>query len=534
MVLGIAAQYALVLVVALPLAGALVVAAAGARRPDLGAAVGPRIGAAAFVLALVVAVAVAAGEVVAVRAGGGTGPGLVADALGVALLLLVCGVNAVAQGFARRYLHGDEGAGRFSVAAGLLAGATAALVTAATLVGLAVAWTAAGVALCLLLRVHPRSPAARVGVRRTARAVLIGDAALWVAVGLVVLGRGDVDLRRLPADLPPAVLAVAAGLVVVAALARSAQVPFHGWLPVTLAAPTPVSALLHAGVVNAGGILLVRTGGLVGAAPLAMHLAFAAGAVTAVYGTALMLARPDVKGALVHSTVGQMGFMIMACGLGWYAAAVVHLLAHGMYKAALFLGSGSAVDRHVRHRATAPPAPVARRTRAAAVAFSVAAPAAAVVAAAAALDVELAGASGTGPLLVFAWATAARLTWGWLRRQPTVRGGAGALVALAVLLPGYVALVDAVAAAVAPSLPGPAPGAAAPWLLVVVVAAMAGLAAVRHLPAHPRLGGLHRALYVRALVGAHPAPPRPPRPPVGVPARPARPALVPSSGGARP
>jgi hypothetical protein len=185
----------------------------------------------------------------------------------------------------------------------------------------------------------------------------------------------------------------------------------------------------------------------------------------------------------------------------------------------------------VRHLGTAPLAALSPAGRAAVVAFSVGAPAVALVGTAVALGVEPTGTSGTGPLLLFAWATAARLIWGWLRRHPTGPGALGALVGLVVLLPAYVALVDAVARAVAPSLPGPAPGAAAPWLLAVVVVAMAALAAVRLRPAHPRLGALHRALYVRALTAAHPVTPRPPRAPAPAPTRPA---LVPSSGGAHP
>jgi NADH:ubiquinone oxidoreductase subunit 5 (subunit L)/multisubunit Na+/H+ antiporter MnhA subunit len=527
------AQVALVLIVVLPLLAAAAVAAAGNRRPDAGGAVGPWAAAAAAVLALLLAVRVGTGDAVAVvaeRADGSAAAGLVADRLGVVLLLLTTGVSAVVQGFARRYLRGDPRAARFSAATGLLTAATAAAVTAVTLVGLALAWTVAGTALCLLLGVHRESAAARAGVRRTARAFLVGDAALWVAVAVVVIGWGDLDLRQpVPADLPAGVAAVVACLVVVAALARSAQVPFHGWLPVTLAAPTPVSALLHAGVVNAGGVLLVRTGPLVGSAAPAMHLAFAAGAVTAVYGTVLMLTRPDVKGALAHSTVAQMGFMVMACGLGWYAAAVVHLVAHGLYKATLFLGSGSAVHRHVRHLRAAPRPPLTPTARSALAAGAVVAPAA-VLAVTAALLPGAVGKPGTAPLLVFAWATAAWVGWGWLRRRPTPAGAAVALAALAALLPAYVLLVDALTAFLGP-LP-PAPAAAAPALLVPVVLVMAAVAAVRLLPAHPLLAGLHRALYVRALVDAHPAVPR--RAPAAPRSRPVPPVLVPASEGARP
>lgn len=128
--------------------------------------------------------------------------------------------------------------------------------TAATLVGLAFFW-ASPAALCLLLGMYWQLPAARDGVRRTAAAFLIGDLALWAGVALATATWGRIELRNIePGQFTGWPVAVLAVLVVVAALSRSAQIPFHRWLPATLTAPTPVSALLHAGVVGAGGILL--------------------------------------------------------------------------------------------------------------------------------------------------------------------------------------------------------------------------------------------------------------------------------------
>ena len=155
--------------------------------------------------------------------------------------------------------------------------------------------------------------------------------------------RGNVDLRA-GGSFDGPLVPVLGVLVVLAALSRSAQVPFHRWLPATLAAPTPVSALLHAGVVNAGGILIIRMAPLA-TDDLARALTIVAGAATMAYGAAVMIVKPDVKGALAHSTTAQMGFMILTCGLGLWAAAVIHLVAHGFYKATLFLSSGSAVAR---------------------------------------------------------------------------------------------------------------------------------------------------------------------------------------------
>lgn len=498
----------LVAIVALPALAALT-GALGAERAGRVEAVVTGV---TFALALSLAVHVAfEGPVSALveRGDGRAVAGLYADRVAVVLLLLVCGVSAMVQAFATRYLRGDARAGRFFAATGLLTAATAAMVTSATLTGLAAAWTLAGVALCLMLGMYSGLAAAREGVRRTVRAFVIGDAALWVAVAIATASWGDLDLRRLGVQAPglvadSTVLALVACLLVVAALARSAQVPLQRWLPATLAAPTPVSALLHAGVVNAGGVLLVRLSPLFGASRPATHLAFFAGAATVLYGTALMLAKPDIKGALAHSTMGQMGFMIMTCGMGAFAAAIFHLVAHGMYKATLFLGSGAAVHRHVRHVKAPPVRPLRPSACAAAMLFAVAGPAAALLAVTAVLHPHMGGRTGSGALLVFAWASGAWASWGWLRRHPSQGGALAALAAILIAAPAYVALLRGVTGFLAPALTGAGQATAAPWLLAVVVAVMAGMTLIRLTPpGHARLGGLHKTLYVLALSAGH-------------------------------
>lgn len=501
----------LIAVVALPALAGLAAMLAGPRRGAIAGRVATALTALAFSAAVVLAIGVALdGPVSAVlqRADGRAVGGLYADRVGVVLLLLVCGVSTVTQAFARRYLYGDLRAARFFAATGLLTAATAAMVTAATLVGLAVAWTVAGIALCRLLAMYRGLAAADDGVRRTVRAFAIGDGALWLAVIVVLASWGDLDLRLLGEQAPAlaadtAALAAVACLLVVAALARSAQLPLQRWLPATLAAPTPVSALLHAGVVNAGGVLLVRLSPLFGASALATHLAFVAGAATAGYGTALMLAKPDVKGALAHSTMGQMGFMIMTCGLGAFAVAIFHLVAHGMYKATLFLGSGAAVHRHVR-RLKAPPRP-ARDLRAQVGAAVLAAAIAALALGAATwvLHPHVGGARGSGALLVFAWATGTGAGWGWLRRHPSPAGVLALLGAVAIAAFAYVALLRAVTDFLAPALAGAGDATVSPWTLAPVLALLA-LTALMRMPAPRRgLGELHETLYVLALGAGH-------------------------------
>ena len=440
--------------------------------------------------------------------GGRVLAGLYVNRITAVLLLLVCGVSAVVQAFAGSYLRGDVRATRFFACTSLLTAATAAIVSAATLVGLAVAWSIAGVALCLLLNMYAGLPAAREGARKTVRALAIGDGALWIAVALALSRWGDLDLRNLSVQAPTlrtdgTLLALFACLVLVAALARSAQLPLQRWLPATLAAPTPVSALLHAGVINAGGVLLVRLSPLFGASVLASTLAFALGAATLVHGTLLMITKPDVKGALAHSTMGQMGFMIMTCGLGAFAAAVFHLVAHGMYKATLFLGSGSAVHRHVRHSKAPPRATRTVASSGARAGLSALLGAAAVVGAASVLHPHVGGRSGSGALLLFAWATAARGAWGLLGRDLARGVLAAALAGVVGAVWAYVAWLGAFTGFFAADLGRGGLHPASPWLLAALVPALAVLAALRSAAGARRLRALHDSVYVYALSAGH-------------------------------
>jgi len=469
-----------------------------------------------FALAAALAVYVGINGSVSAVAGGTNGAiaGLYANRITAVLLLLVCGVSTVVQVFAAGYLQGDVRARRFFAATSMLTAATAAMVSAATLVGLGLAWTLAGVALCLLLGMYADLPAARQGVRRTAAAFAIGDGALWLAIAIALANWGDLDLRHLQQQAPTltgnhTLVAAFSCLLLVAAIARSSQVPLQRWLPATLAAPTPVSALLHAGVINAGGVLLVRMSPLFGTSTLASTLAFFAGAATVIYGTVLMLAKPDIKGALAHSTMGQMGFMIMTCGLGAFAAAIFHLVAHGMYKATLFLGSGTAVHRYVRHR-KAPPKN--STPDAAIVRISIFAPAwaaFAVLSAATVVHPHVGGRTGSGALLIFAWATAASATWGLLRRRPPTPALAAGLLGILAGAWAYIGWLKVVTSFLAVDLPSLGQAPATPWLLAVVLPALALIEFVRtagmtdRVELGARIGALHDTVYVFALSAGH-------------------------------
>jgi NAD(P)H-quinone oxidoreductase subunit 5 len=168
---------------------------------------------------------------------------------------------------------------------------------------------------------------------------------------LLVIAFGSSDIATIlarahslsPATAPP-ILQLAALLIGIAALLKSAQFPSHGWLPEVMDTPTPVSALLHAGIINAGGFLMIRFAEVMLLSAPALHFIALIGGFTALFGGVVMLTQTSVKGSLAWSTVAQMGFMTLQCGLGAFAIALLHLLAHSLYKAHAFLSSGSVVD----------------------------------------------------------------------------------------------------------------------------------------------------------------------------------------------
>ena len=496
-------------VVTLPLLTSLSALIAGSRHARLVARLGATVAGAGFVGALLTGLDVTVhGPVSATlrSADGSLIAQLGANRLSALLLVLVYGVSTIAQIFALRYLACDSRSGWFTAGTGVLTAASAGLMTSGTFIGLAFCWTMAGTALCLLLATYWELPAARDGVRRAAAAFVLGDLALWSAVGLLTPHWGNVSLFALGHNRfehPSPILVAASGLIVVAALSRSAQIPFHRWLPATLAAPTPVSALLHAGVVNAGGVLLVRLSPLVSGSAIAMGVAFIAGALSMVYGGVVMLTKSDIKGSLVYSTMAQMGFMVSTCGLGLSAAAVFHLVGHGFYKATLFLSSGSAIAKR-RQKAARSPAPTLAPPRWAAIhVAAMLLPAAALYAATGVVRPPAVEHASARALLVFAWATAAAALTGWLARNPGVWAALTGALALFAAATGYVALVSAVTRFLAPDLPPVLVPAAASVGIATVAVILGALTLLRQATPNGWAGRLQRALYTKALVAGH-------------------------------
>jgi NAD(P)H-quinone oxidoreductase subunit 5 len=261
--------------------------------------------------------------------------------------LLVAFVGWIVVRYARRYLDGEAREGRFHALMLATLAAVLVLVQSGSLSVLAAAFVATGLGLRQLLLFYPERAEAR---RAAAKFTLVwgaGDVAVILAAVLlwVAFGRSDLGTIATAAEagLPLAAQGAVALLVLAAAL-KTAAFPLHGWLTEVMEAPTPVSALLHAGIVNAGGYLLIRMAELVQASPSAMAALVMIGGLTALFGAVVMLTQSAVKTALAWSTVAQMGFMLLQCGLGLWALALLHIVAHALYKAHAFLSSGGAVQ----------------------------------------------------------------------------------------------------------------------------------------------------------------------------------------------
>jgi len=280
-----------------------------------------------------------------------------ADPVTASLAALVGFIGWIVMRYARTYLDGEAREGAFH---GLMLSALAAVlvfVQAGTLPTMILAAAAIGLALRRLLLFYPERPEARRAATKFALVWHAGDMMLVLAAVLLFAQGGTLDLAALPAAIAAApglagTLGIAA--LVAAAVLKTAAFPLHGWLTEVMEAPTPVSALLHAGIINSGGVLLIAAAGLVQQSAGAMAALVMIGGFTALFGAAVMLTQSAIKTALAWSTVSQMGFMLLQCGLGLWTLALLHILAHSLYKAHAFLSSGGAIAEVAQLRRPGP------------------------------------------------------------------------------------------------------------------------------------------------------------------------------------
>jgi NAD(P)H-quinone oxidoreductase subunit 5 len=438
---------------------------------------------AAALLAVVTAVVSAAGLILF---GPGVSPliglngfGLSArlDAVSAVMLLLVTFVGWIVTRYAGTYLDGEARQGAFAGWMCLTLAAVMLLVTAGNLVQLGLAWIATSVFLDRLLLFYRDRVAAQRAARKKFVTARLGDVALVCAFILLAVTYGTADigsiLQAARAGEGGGLAVAASGLLAFAAVLKSAQFPTHGWLTEVMETPTPVSALLHAGVINAGGFLLIRFADVMLLAPGVLAVLVLIGGFTALFGSLVMLTQPAVKTSLAWSTVAQMGFMIMQCGLALFPLALLHIVAHSLYKAHSFLASGGAVEKVAAIRR---PGPVAvPKAAAVARAFLVALGIYVLVGFGFDITHKSPQAIALGAILIFG--VAYMLAQGFADTAPKALTRRTAVYAVATSV-GYFALQTAATFLTADILPAtPAPG-PLEWALIVLAVISFGLVAI--------------------------------------------------------
>jgi len=272
------------------------------------------------------------------------------DSLSVVMLVMVSFLAGVILRYSRHYLTGDDQHGYFIQWMFFTLGAVMSISLSPGLVQLGLSWIASSMGLHQLLTYFADRRGALLSARKKFLFSRMGDFALIGAFYGIYLALGTQNLGEIFASLAQDASVLESyqwigWLIVIGAMLKSVQLPFHTWLPDTIATPTPVSALMHAGIINGGGYLIARLSPLM----IEMHqpLVFLAvmGAATAIYGSVVMQTQTSIKRYLAYSTIAQMGFMMLQCGLGAFALAVLHIFAHSLYKAHAFLASGSTIER---------------------------------------------------------------------------------------------------------------------------------------------------------------------------------------------
>ena len=375
------------------------------------------------------------------------------DRLAAVMMVLISGIGTLLYRYSTRYLQQDAAQPRFHTLLALCVTSLLVMVASADLITLVVCWQLLSWFLALLTHNHNHGPTAQSSFR-IFLTLRLGDVAFLAGIALAYKLFGTLELAQLfevaaaddsLVDLRFATLSgttAVALLIFVGAMCKSAQFPLHLWLPDSLFAPTPVSGLLHAGIINGGGFLLTRLAPLYSLSTPTLHVVFVVGLITTIVGTAAMLVQNDIKKALVYSTIGQMGFMIMECGVGAFSMAVFHLAAHGLFKATLFLNCGDVI-RQARQEPKSPPTKASGTGPSGAgwiggFVTSLALPLAILIGIHELLGIDLAHSQGHQIFLFFSWVTASHAMLTLFRVKKTGAMAQGALlIAITVIALGY-------------------------------------------------------------------------------------------------
>lgn len=429
------------------------------------------------------------------------------DIVSVSLALTVGFVGWVVLRFSRVALDGEARQSWFMGWMSLTLAFVLALVVAGNLAQLMIAWVAVGAGLHRLLLFYPDRPGAQRAARKKSLSGGIASGALLIALGLLAYGFGTTDIAQISEAARngqgPGTLWIVAGLLGIAAVFKSALIPTHGWLTEVMEAPTPVSALMHAGVVNAGGFLLIRFSDVMLSAPGVLAVLALVGGLSALVAAAVATTQSAVKSSLAWSTCAQMSFMVLQCGLALFPLALLHIVAHSLYKAHAFLSSGGAVEVVTQVRR---PGPVAvPDARAVLRAFGLALAIYAAALTISGLWHEAPQVIALGTILVFG--VAYLIAQGLAEAAPWPLFWRTTLMSLAATL-GYFALHWAASALAAGTLPLPPAPDALIWLVMLLSVAGFGLVAVAQATfplwaGHPAAAGLRvhlmNGLYLNAL-----------------------------------
>ena len=399
--------------------------------------------------------------------------GFYVDRLSGVMMTLITAVALIIYAYSTNYMYQDRHYRRYLALICVTDVVLICMVSSANLMMLFLFWQLLSYLLYLLAHNHDHGPTLD-GAYKTFTVLRIADMAFLMGIILAYQEYGTLEILELfaratasrqtialwPGTEIDAATAITL-LMFVGAMGKSAQVPLHLWLPSSLFAPTPVHGLLHAGIINAGGFLMNRMAPLFGMSSTTLHVAFVIGTLTAVLGASMMLVQSDIKKTLGLSTIGQMGYMIMECGLGAFALAVFHLIAHGLFKATVFLNCGNVIQKarlephfpHLDHEGHQEEAPLSRLTWATGFATTLFIPLLILLLTHGVLHIPLLESQGTVIFLFFIWITSSQaiLTLTRLRAVASWKVSATMLLTLLFVVFIYLFAVESLTAFLYPN-----------------------------------------------------------------------------------
>jgi len=275
--------------------------------------------------------------------------GILVDPLTAIMLVVVTSVSSLVIVYSQGYMHGDPGYSRYFAFISLFCMSMLGLVLANNLLALYIFWELVGLCSYLLIGFWYQKPEAAAAAKKAFIVTRLGDIGLLIGILLLFSQAGTLEFTQIEemvaaGRFDPTFMSLVGILIFCGAVGKSAQFPLHVWLPDAMEGPTPVSALIHAATMVAAGVYLVaRTFPIFEAGPLALTVVMAIGTFTALFAATMAMVSNDIKRVMAYSTISQLGYMMLALGVGARTAAVFHLMNHAFFKALLFLAAGSVI-----------------------------------------------------------------------------------------------------------------------------------------------------------------------------------------------